>query len=828
MNMSKVSEKLAALLVGITLLIVLILNQLGGSDPISNKTPELKSQEDLYNYIISQKSKKVFVRSSPKANIPPVSSESLEQKMGFAAMASFENENSPDYWQELALNENETLEALSAENSELYIEPNQLRYIMTIPDDPLYSSSTISSPLFDQQNLRNIGLNPVTSLPGNESGWEITTGSSNIIVAVLDTGMDDEHTDLTPNLWVNADETPNNNIDDDANGYIDDFNGFNFAESLDGNGDGDYDNVGAGDIINVDIDDDDPANNGHGTHVAGIIAARGNNNSGITGICWNCQIMPLKVVNAERAAYDSDIAAAIYYAVDNGAKVINMSLGGEGYSGMLQDAINYAWQNDVLVVSSSGNYGGESSNIYPGASLNSISVGAVDNLNQSQSFVSKGQRMDIVAPGVSVLSSVPIPKSGGCLGSGNTLPYDCHTGTSMAAPHIAGVVALLLSNDPDMTVYDLRAALLTNTTDLGVSGFDNSFGMGIVNTFEAVQYPGLSADAINPTASVTTTYNSYLTGTVPISGSVNDANLYIFTVYLTNPSGTYIYKQFSGRNNISNNVLGNLDVSELSDGNYRIFIRAEDYAGNSFSSTPIQVYVDNTPPTSFGYTAPNPNTWLTTLKPTLSWSQPYDFSSIKYDVYLNGSRIASDLTTNSYQLQNSALEGQNTWYVIAKDSAGLQRTSSTSTFKTDTQPPLPFNVNISINNSNNAILSFNATDVGSGINKYQISLKSSTFTDITSPHTLTDLTDGEYTGVIRVIDKQRYPRDSSFSFTINKRKSFLKSVADFNLDGKVDISDLSILASYWSQNNVIADANGDGNVTLQDLSILASNWQKIY
>jgi subtilisin family serine protease len=317
-----------------------------------------------------------------------------------------------------------------------YAELNYIVSICKIPDDPLY-------PL--QWPLDNIGqdypesgyYNPPPGTPDCDidapEAWDIHTGSSKVVVAVADSGVDYGHKDLKDNIWVNQTELNGvADVDDDNNGYIDDVYGYDF--------------------INKDsnpIDD-----HGHGTHCSGIIAAGGNNGLDIAGVCWNAQIMALKFLDAAGEGYISDAVLAIYYAVENGADVISNSWGGGDYSETLKEAIDYAHSQGVIMVAAAGNNYSDSPH-YPAYYEHMIAVAATNSHHGKASFSNYGDWVDMAAPGVDILSLRAIGTSRGT-------PYDSNTtiasGTSMACPHVAGACALLLSFNASLTsdeVYDI-------------------------------------------------------------------------------------------------------------------------------------------------------------------------------------------------------------------------------------------------------------------------------------------------------------------------------------------------------------------------------------
>lgn len=284
----------------------------------------------------------------------------------------------------------------------------------------------------------------VTDLGGNNWGndlvnapeaWARGYRGQGIVVAVVDSGVDYNHSDLNDNIWTNTREIAGNGIDDDRNGYIDDVRGWDF----------------------IDRDNTPLDGNNHGTHVAGTIAAE-NNGTGITGVAYNAQIMAVRVLNNEGQGNSINVAQGIRYAADNGAHVINLSLGG-GYSTDIESAIQYATSRGSFVVMAAGNEG-ETQPGYPAlhATQYGVSVGAVDINRNIASFSnqagSNSALQHIVAPGVRIYSTTP----------GNTYGYS--SGTSMAAPHVAGVVGLMLSANRNLTHAQIREILTSSAVRL--------------------------------------------------------------------------------------------------------------------------------------------------------------------------------------------------------------------------------------------------------------------------------------------------------------------------------------------------------------------------
>ncbi|MEM9924305.1 MAG: S8 family peptidase [Cyanobacteria bacterium P01_D01_bin.50] len=294
--------------------------------------------------------------------------------------------------------------------------------------------------------------------------WAQGYTGEGVVVAVLDTGVDYNHNDLKNNIWTNSGEIANNGIDDDGNGYIDDFYGWNFY--------GNNNNT-------MDIE-------GHGTHISGTIAGT-NNDYGVTGIAYDAQIMPVKVLNDFGSGSSTSVTNGIYYAVDNGADVINLSLAGSFPSPNIEAAIEYAADRGVTVVMAAGNNGEEKLS-YPAryADEYGIAVGAVDNNQNMAQFSNRAGSESlayVTAPGVNIYSTLPNDK------------YDYYSGTSMAAPHVSGVVALMLSANPNLDSKVIRQTFeetsgnskQTTTIKLKLvpsvetSSFESNYDAGYIN-----------------------------------------------------------------------------------------------------------------------------------------------------------------------------------------------------------------------------------------------------------------------------------------------------------------------------------------------------------
>lgn len=346
-----------------------------------------------------------------------------------------------------------------------YAEPNHIWRIQLTPNDPsfsyLWGLHNTGQRILGQEGL------PDADIDAPEA-WDIFTGDPNIIIAVIDTGVDYTHPDLAANMWVNTREIPNNGIDDDNNGYVDDYYGWDFAN-----------------------DDNDPMDDvDHGSHCAGTIAGVGNNSLGIVGVNWRAKIMPLKFISAEGYGYTSDAIDAILYARMMGAKIMSNSWGGYGYSQALYDAIKLADASGILFVAAAGNDSNDNDGPWPTypASYdlpNIIAVAATDNQDELAWFTNYGYRsVDLAAPGVNIYSTIS--------GANN---YAFFSGTSMACPHVSGVAALVWGKYPYLTHYQVKRQIL-QTVDKKPQFARKWVSEGRLNCYRALA--GLAEDTTPP------------------------------------------------------------------------------------------------------------------------------------------------------------------------------------------------------------------------------------------------------------------------------------------------------------------------------------------
>ena len=339
------------------------------------------------------------------------------------------------------------------------VEYNYLRPTLAdaiVPNDPMYP---------EQWNL------PLVRLP---QAWAIEKGDRNVVIAIIDSGIDYKHDDLAPKAWINPGEVPENGLDDDGNGYVDDVYGWDFTDAPNLQAEGDY----------LEGDNEPIDEKGHGTHVAGIAGAMPDNGIGVAGVAWECPLMAIRAglsLGGSSRMQDDDSAAAIVYAVDNGASVVNMSWGSERRSFVIQDAIDYAYARGAVLVAAAGN-SQKPTSIFPAAYRKVIAVASTEQ-NQQRFYQSNfGASVDIGAPG-NVILSTQINNQ-----------YRLLTGTSMASPHVAGVAALILAKRPALTHEEVRHILISTTDPVyqeDSDALDERFvGAGTVNAERALLASG--------------------------------------------------------------------------------------------------------------------------------------------------------------------------------------------------------------------------------------------------------------------------------------------------------------------------------------------------
>ncbi len=381
-----------------------------------------------------------------------------------------------------------------------------------------------------------------------------------VIVAVIDTGVDYNHEDSAANIWINTDEISNNGIDDDNNGEIDDVKGWDFSDN-----------------------DSDPIDYyGHGTHCAGIIAAVGNNTVGVVGVAPAAKIMPVKIFPN---ATDDVCVAAIRYAADNGADILSNSWGPSDpnpSNPTMEAAIDYAYARGCVIVFAAGNDNDDVANYSPNNYAKVITVAATDSNDQRASFSNYGTKIDVAAPGVDVLS---LRAAGTDMyGDGQhfvpqgdaAARYYRSSGTSMACPYVAGLAALLLSNDSTLTNEDVRNIIRGSADDVGDQGFDRYTGNGRVNAYKA-----LLINELCP---------SYIKELLPdnngtsliVNGTAAGALFQRYSLQLIRYEPYAIIWTLDSSMPVINGLLGEIPINSLLDGNYMVRLNVYNQNGRDF------------------------------------------------------------------------------------------------------------------------------------------------------------------------------------------------------------------------------------------------------
>ncbi|MEB3342748.1 S8 family serine peptidase [Okeania sp.] len=477
-----------------------------------------------------------------------------------------------------------------------YIEPNYIITVdSTVPNDPSFSQ------LWGLHNTGQTGGTSDADIDTPEA-WDIQTGSENVLVGVIDTGIDYTHPDLVDNMWTNPGEIPDNGVDDDNNGYVDDVYGYDFA-----------------------YDDGDPLDiHSHGTHVAGTIGAKGDDGTGIVGVNWNADLMAIKFLNDGGSGDLFDAVLAVEYATMMGADLTNNSWGGGGFSQGLHDMIAAAGAADSLFVAAAGNDYGRNNDTNPQypASYdldNIIAVASTDHNDNLSSFSNIGAKsVDLGAPGSNIYSSIP--------GGG----YASYSGTSMATPHVAGVAALVWSENPELSSQEVKEIILESGDP--ISALDGKTLTGRrLNAFNAISEVGEPGEPGEPgglgTHTVELEVGENVTdinfGNREISGFIsgykwndldgnsewddNEVGLEGWTIYIDeNENG----ELDEGENSTVTDAEGYYEFDGLEIGTYRVAEVMQDGWKQTYPSKQVEVifeadFSDNENPNLDGFTVDN-------------------------------------------------------------------------------------------------------------------------------------------------------------------------------------------------------------------------------
>lgn len=444
-----------------------------------------------------------------------------------------------------------------------YVHPNYVAHLNYTPNDPYFSSSgTYGQPRDDLWNIKKVRA---------PMAWDSVRGAG-VVVAVLDTGVNTTHPDLAGNVWFNPGETPGNGIDDDGNGYIDDVNGWSFERK------------------SANISDA----NGHGTHVAGIIAAQDNNGIGVVGVAPDAKIMPVQLFGAPGGSggVSSDVftlAQGVVYAAQNGADVINNSWTACSHScpsiPAIEEAVNAAYNAGAVVVFAAGNENIDVRNLSPQNMAEVIVVSATTPSETKADFSNYGL-IDVAAPGAGNASdpNVPEPKAAGIVSlrsttceSGaacssvyqlpNGVPYSRLSGTSFAAPTVAGAAALVMALNPSYTPEQVRQVLRRMSTDVGTSGFDTGTGYGRLDV-------GAIASEQTPLTAIIRMPLRFTSNSVGIGGKAFGSQFANYTLHYGAGSNPTTWTQLYTSTTQQQSGLYSWNPQTLPDGDYTIRLRA--------------------------------------------------------------------------------------------------------------------------------------------------------------------------------------------------------------------------------------------------------------
>jgi subtilisin family serine protease len=445
---------------------------------------------------------------------------------------------------------------------------NQLYHYSFVPNDHFFASSgSWGQPYSDLWPLKNIQAS---------AAWDISTGTG-VVVAVVDSGIDYNHPDLHDNIWTNP----------QPDSVLQDVHGYNA----------------------VDKNNDPMDVYGHGTHVAGTIGAMGNNSLGVVGVAFNAKIMPVRAGNSDGSLALSAIVDAMRYAADHGADVINCSFGG-GDDPLMHDAFQYAHSLGVVLVAAAGNEAQDASLSAPGNYAEVITVAATDHNDQPANFSNYGSKIDVAAPGgesASACNDLTAPSilslragtldpyaketcSNGVVLSGKLVVNNAYYrsyGTSMAAPHVAGLAALILSLHPDATNEQVRQILRSSADQTGTPGFNSRTGYGRINALRALQTPtGPALYLQSPTS------QSFLSDSLtPISGSIAGiSSLAGYQLEMSPVSDDHGFIPIADPSTTSGSFSLSWNTGVLPTDRYQLRINAWDQSGHHYTFTQTPLY----------------------------------------------------------------------------------------------------------------------------------------------------------------------------------------------------------------------------------------------
>ncbi|HXK19435.1 MAG TPA: S8 family serine peptidase, partial [Polyangiaceae bacterium] len=453
--------------------------------------------------------------------------------------------------------------AFQADPHVAFAQPDYQMTTSYVPNDPyLASSGSFGQPYADLWDMQAIGT---------PTAWDSSRGAG-VVVAVVDSGVDFTHPDLVGNLWTNTAEIPGNHLDDDGNGYVDDVRGWSY-------------------INNSDNANDE---NGHGTHVAGTIAAQDNNGIGIVGVAPDARIMPIQAIDMTGVGSTFSLAQGVLYAAQNGAGVINNSWGcGSACpeSPLVEQAVKTAHDLGSVVVFAAGNANASTVGFSPQNGPYGVVVGAT-NPNDGRASFSNFGLFDVTAPGAGIEVTPPSVrpdygilslKAANCRICSSDIvvggQYLRLGGTSMAAPHVAGLAALIRAQHPEYNVEQVRQVIRHSALDLGLPGYDSDYGYGRIYAPQALTEP-------TPLEVLITTPAIVRQASIPLTGIVRGSGLASYTLEY-GVDGTTWTLIASGTSAVNGGSLGNFASSSLNDGQYWLRLKAQTTSGRTYEDRQV-------------------------------------------------------------------------------------------------------------------------------------------------------------------------------------------------------------------------------------------------
>lgn len=418
----------------------------GGAQAFAAKAKEAKAPESVPGEYI--------VKLRDSVSVEKMNINTLSQQLGTYVKSVIADQNIVVVKRPVFELKSSVVSTLSQNPIVEIVEPNFIYRANAIPNDPMLGQLWGMKNIGQPDSAKQAGVEGMDI--GAEQAWDVTTGSKDVVVAVIDTGLMFNNPDLIDNVWTNEAELNGKaGVDDDNNGYVDDIHGYNFVNNT-GN----------------PMDD-----HGHGSHCSGTIGGTGNDGKGIVGVAWNVRIMGVKFLSKDGSGSLENALKAIDYATKNGAKIMSNSWGGGGYSETLKAAIERSNAAGALFIAAAGNDGNDNdaNPTYPGSYQvpNVLAVAAIDNRGKMASFSSYGRTsVHVGAPGVNIVSTT-------------TAGYESWSGTSMATPHVSGIATLVMSHEPNLTALEVKERIIATAKPIASLRGKVQSG-GLANAYLAV------------------------------------------------------------------------------------------------------------------------------------------------------------------------------------------------------------------------------------------------------------------------------------------------------------------------------------------------------